>query len=801
MLTQDVRYAIRALRRTPVFTSVALLSLALGLGATTAVFSIVNAVHFSAMPYPGADRMMLVDSADLRPDCVRRCTRQITETEFRSWSGRIASADALAAFRTTQAVIVTADGADLLSGAEVTANFFSTFGMQAAAGRTLTGADEQAPDEVAVLGFAAAQKYFGRAEAAVGRAVRLDNHSRLIVGVLPANARVGWPLLSRRTAYFVPMRPGLEARVTVVARIAPSATSAALSSEIQPLLDPAVGVTATAPHTWGPRLTPMRTTVARPYQASFGTMLGAVAFVLLIACVNLAGLFVTRLMGRQRELAIRAALGAARGRLLRQMLVEVMVISGAGGVLGIGVAYAGTALARQLPAGNIPFWTTFAIDGRVVLFALGATVLTALVFGVWPAALVSRRSLQRSVREAGGGVIAGGSRVTLRTVVVALEIACTMILLTGAGLLVKTFVDAEARDLGMSRYDVLEAQVNLSAPQYASAGERSRFAASLLERTARIPGVQAVGLMGRGRPPAPGITVEGETEVAPNSTLVFGAWDVTPDYFHASGIAMISGHPFTAADTVGSQPVAILDEPTAQHLFPGSSAVGKRVKLGPPSSPEPWMTVVGVTATAHGDPLAPTREYFPVLYRALTQYPDTGMGIYLKMSGSPMAGAQPLRAIIRDLDATLPIMGVQTTNDAFEDWIWPLRLNTMVMSGFALFALALSAIGVAGVIAALVASRTREIGIRVALGATRRSVLGLVMRAGLRLALAGVVVGLAGSFALTRVLRTLLYGASTTDPIAFTAASLLFVAVALLATYLPARRALRVDPLTAFRPE
>lgn len=817
---RDFRFALRKLRRTPGFTLIAVLLVALSVGVSTAVFSVVNAVYLSRLPYENPWELFAIERVDARPTCRSSCEAGTTLSELREWQPRLGAAVALAGLRVYQASVATPMATELVEGSIVTTNFFQLLGLRPLLGRAFV-ADDGRPNaaDVVVLSQSIWQGRFGGDTAILNRSIMLGRRLFRVIGIMPASAAVGRPIFdasAMTSQFFIPMGPyaarstgGGGARFyTVLARVGSRASPERLRSQLDVLFAGALpgdgrgACSDVAPPLWRSRVTGLRQLHAQALASSNLILLGAVLFTALVACANLAGLFLARLSGRRHEIALRWALGAPRAALLRQHVAEGVIVAGLGGGVGILVAHWGTAVARLLlPERGIPYWTTFAIDGRVLTFAAALTSVACLLFSVIPALMLTRMAKGSDARAAGGHYSGGREVTATRRLLVGAEVACTLVLLTGAGLLVRTFADAATRDMGMAKEGVIRGFLYGRGAGIDTPTRQRALAQAVLGRLEQIPGVVAASLSGTplDQPDYAGLLVEGNSNVIPVGIAPPSVEGVSPDEFLVQGIPVLHGRAFTTADGPSDPPVAIISEPTANRLFPEGNAVGRRVRFVPSSNATAWMTIVGVVGATRLSALAPTEPYHPAMYRPLTQAPTSMLAFALRTRGPSTALMPAVRRATHEVVPGVPLAALTSIEDRLGSQLAPLRANTVVLAVLAFFALAIAALGLYGLVAHLVTERTREIGVRIALGASGPAVIRLVMHSALVMVGWGVVAGLVASYVLTRILRSLLYGSSVSDPRVFAAAAVVLVTTALLAAYLPARRATRVDPMLALR--
>jgi putative ABC transport system permease protein len=530
-------------------------------------------------------------------------------------------------------------------------------------------------------------------------------------------------------------------------------------------------------------------------------LFGAVLFVSFVACANLAALFLARLSARRREVFIRAALGANRSRLVRLFATEGLLLALAGSALGIVLAHWMSVLARAyLPARDIPYWTSFTLDTNVLAFTLTLSAICGTIVGLTPAMILFGKNAGLSSRDLGTGVFSSRSEFAYRQGLVTLQVACSLVLLCGAGLLAKTFLDVVNRDLGASKKSLVRGFLYGQAKEYDTPERQLALAHSVLTSLQHLPDAAGASLSGRplGSPQA-GLTREGDDAMLPAGIAPSSAESITPDAFKVLGIPLLDGRAFTDADGPLDPLVAVLDKPTAGRLFPNERAVGRRVKFGPPSSSFPWMTIIGIVGASRRDIFKSQDPYSPVMYRPLDQAPTAMFAFAVRTRGPAQAILPTVRATLRTTVPSVPLAALTTIEERLNQQLAPLRVNSVVLGALSLFALSIAALGVFGTVAYFVTQRTTEIGIRLALGAPRKAVLWVSIRSSIVMIMMGVCVGLGGSFALTRILRAWLYGTSPTDPRVFAVASLVLAVTALAAGYIPARRVLRVDPMIALR--
>lgn len=801
----DLRYAIRGLLAHPVFTTGVVLTLALGIGANTAVFSLIKSVLLKPLPYPRPNQIVslaLIDPGGQVPGT----GSVVGDRDFAVWQRDNRSFIALAALAGASAVLTDVNDVAEIDGAEVSGDFFPVFGVAPLLGRTLTAADTKpgAPPVVAIS-QALWNRRFGGDSSVLGRSATLDGVKREIVGVMPSSFR--YPSTAD---YWIPrdFAPRTDSHIvmflTAVGRLAPGRTLAEATTELQTIQTRAE---STLPQRARGARVEMRTLHERLFGSARGplvTLLGAVAFVLLIACTTTANLFIARAAARRREFAIRASLGAGRGRLIRQLLVESVLLAALGGLVGLAFPAWGTrVLTDVIPSsvGQVPVAT---LDGWVLLFAAAVALLTGVAFGLTPIASLSWSNLSGVMKASAPGT-GGGNQGRARQGLVVVQLAAAVVLLSGAGLLIRSVAAFVAIDPGFNPRHVLAVLVDLPRARYTNERARSTFYDQLLEETHALPGVvvaaeaDAVPLFGFSM-----ISRFGVDGVAPVGEHVEEAAvnRVTPGYLAALGLTLKQGRWFTPADEPGAPRVAVINEAMATARFPGMSPIGHRLFIRPPPDAPPGTLpvqplIVGVVGNVRqiGDQV----EAMPEAFFAAAQDSSAPEALALRTSGPPLELLAAAKHTIATIDPSVAVSVGVDLSDVYARTYADRRVDALLVSAFALVALVLSALGLYAVMSYLVIQRTREIGMRMALGASARQVLRLVIGQGMTSTFLGLGLGLIGAFLLTRELRAMLFRVSTTDPSVFAIVALILAGVALGACYLPARRATRVDPMTALR--
>ena len=804
-----VRQALRGIRRAPGFATLVIATLALGIGATTAIFSVVHAVLLRPLPYRDADRLVVVHHFYPSLDNLEA---SVSAPGFADYREKVRSFASVAVMTWWQPNLTGRGEPERLRGARVSGAYFSTLGVAPALGRTLRP-DEDHPgrEHVVVLSDAFWRRRFGADPRVVGQSLVLNGVAHEVVGVMPAGFRDPFTVraeLWRPIALTAEQLTGGRTNewLMLVARLAPGTTLDRSRVELRTL---ATQLKREFPDDYPPDWTltakDLHEMSAGKVRPALLVLLGAVGFVLLIAAANVANLLLARGAGRLREVAVRTALGAKRGHLVRQLLVESVVLALVGGALGVLLAVGGVQALRALATDALA-GADVRVDGVVLAFALGVSTVVGLLFGLAPAMQMSRPELQGVLREGGRGAVGDGGAQLARRVLVVAEVALALVLLTGAGLLGRSFVQLQRVSPGFDPQGVLTMTLALPQAKYASDTQRVAFFDALLPRLAALPGVQAVGAFSDlpfgGGNSTSSFTAEGYQPPAGAP----GPWGdyrvVVPGFHEALRIPLVRGRLFGRADGMSAPRVAVVDEETARRFWPGQDPIGRRISYDSrPGTEEPeWIQVVGVVGHARQEGL--DDEPRPQVYLPYAQSARNGaMSVVLRTSGTPGRFVASVREAVRGVDRDQPISDVRTMEERIDASVGPRRLSMLLLGLFAGVALLMACLGLYGLMAYAVAQRTRELGLRMAIGAPQRSVLGLVVRQGLALALIGSAIGVAGSLALTRVIEGQLYATRAADPLTLGAVVVLLILVTLLATLVPAHRATRIDPVVALRSE
>lgn len=808
-LWQDVRYAVRMLMKSPGFTLIAVCALALGIGANTAIFSVVNAVLLKALPFEQPDRIARFYNPTTGEPA------SMSYPDFQDFASRAQTLQHVAAYLTTGTTLATGGEPERVRGASVSASLFPLLGASAAVGRVFNAdEDRDGAPEVIVISHEFWQRRFGGAPDIIGQQIPLGTGGKTVVGVMPPSFRFPvasahpqefWmPLLSHPSVKRDAARRGA-VFLDVVAKLKPSVTTEKSNAELDTI---ARALEAQYPDTNTGRrvsLVSLHESLTGNIKPALYVLLGAVALVLLIACANVANLLLARAAARGKEIAVRTALGASRGRVVRQLLTESLLLSLVGGALGLLLAVWGVDLLVAIAPAGVPRLKDVSLDASVLAFTFMISTLTGVLFGLVPALQASKLDLNESLKEGGRGSTEGGNRSRVRSALVISEVALTLVLLISAGLLIKSFWSLLNTDPGYATDRVLTMTVPLSSAKYPQPEDRAAVFQQILRRTGELPGVVAVGATGQlplgGNENIFDFEIEGRPPSAPGARQQAGDLTVTPGYFRALNIPVMKGRDFTETDKSDSPPVAIVNETFARRYFPGEDPVGKRIfQLSESQPPPPPLEIVGVVGDVRHQDLGSVP--YADVYFPHAQDQRATMDLVVRTASLDANEVAPaVRGVIHEINREQLIWQTRTINELVAGSVAPRRFNMILLGTFAVVALMLAAVGIFGVINYAVTQRTHEIGIRLALGARGVDVLKMIVKQGMWLALLGIVIGLAAAFALTRVLTSLLYGVSATDPLTFGSIAALLAAVALIACYIPARRATKVDPMVALRYE
>ena len=805
-LLKDIRYGVRGLRKRPGFTLVAVLTLALGIGANTAIFSVVNAVLLRPLQFRDPERLVMIWEDATFAGFPRNTP---APANYVDWKNQTQSFEDIAATHELT-FNLTGDGdPERVSAYGVTANFFPLFGVSPVLGRGFTPDDDRpgAP-KVAVLSQGLWRARYAGDSQLINRDIQLDGEKYTVVGVMPAgfqffesDVRLWVPLaldaedLASRGNHYLKVIGRMKSGVTVnqaqadvsavMARIAKDHPDETFNGKL------------------GAIVMPLREQLTGDVRGSLVVLLVAVACVLLIACANVAGLLLARAVGRRREIALRVALGASRTRVVRQLLTESLLLSVAAGIVGAILAYVSFAFLQKLIPEQMALLTSLNLDLRILVFTLVLSLVTGIVFGLVPALQSAKVDLNNALKQ--------GTRVTstgrLRSALIVFEVALSIVLLVGAGLLIQTLFQLFNQYAVLEPQQVLTLRTVLPKTKYKELPQRNAFYKHVLGRVEHLPGVISAGyttslpLLWKGG--TSGFFPEGTKDPIPGMAYDANHRQVSANYLQTMNIALRQGRYFTDHDNENSMPVAIVNETMAREYWPGQNAVGNRFKLGDPVDDIPWFQIVGVVADVRQmglDEPVKAEMYFP--YQQVPQYDFyTPRDLSIRTTGDTSSLVAAVRQIVREADPDQPVSNIATMADVLGVEAAPRRMGMIMLAAFAGLALLLASLGIYGVLAYFVNQHTNEIGVRMALGANQRNILGLVLKKGMGLTLLGVGIGLVASFALTRLMSSLLFGVKASDPLTFVAVPVLLAAVALLACLIPARKATKVDPMIALRYE
>ncbi len=795
-MRDDLLYGLRAMARNPAVTAVALLTLALGIGANTAMFSVINAVLLRPLPFRDPGRLMWIWAGNTTFKIPQAMTFY---SRFAEWRDDSHSFESMAAYSPFSANLTSGAEPERVRGLRVDAAYFHTLGIAPALGRTFT-ADEDRPGagHSVVLSYAMWQRRFGGERGVLGQKIVLDGDAYTVIGVLVPGAEIR--VIDYDMDLYVPMARAVSRTdftpVGVFARLKPGATIERAQAELNTIVarqnDREQYVKG-----WFATVWRMRDFMVRNVRVSLLVLAGAVALVLLIACANVANILLARAGAREREIAVRMAMGASRRRIVRQLLTESVLMSALGGALGVLLAWIAVTVVAKLGPASISQLSRARVDLGVLAFTAGIVLVTGLVFGTAPALAASRPDMYETLKEGGRSAADSRRRSRLRSALVAAEVAIALVLMVGASLLLGSLLRLQRANPGFNPEGVLTASVTLPQARYANPEQRVEFFRALMERVNAVPGVQAAGVTSSlpfgGVNSGQVLLAEGAPPPRPGEMPILYYRYVTPGYFRAMRVPLLRGRLLEDSDN-GRVPVAVINETLAKRFWPDKDPIGKRFGNG-----RDWITVVGVVSDVKHMSLlkAPESEYY-VPYQ---QGPQPDMVIAVRTASDPLRFAPALRGAVQEIDGDLPISQVALLTERIAKSIGSQRFAALLLGIFAAVALALAVVGIYGVMSYAVTRRTQEIGVRMALGADRAAVVRMVVGHAALVAGAGLAIGLAGGAALTRMIRSMLYETSATDPSVFAGVSAVLGVAALVAAYVPARRAARVDPTVALRHE
>jgi predicted permease len=812
---QDLRYGARMLRKQPGFTLIAVITLALGIGANTTIFSVINSLLLKPIPFPDADRLVLVWQTQANDPKSRNI---ISAPNYQDWQRQNDVFANMAIFDSAgKGYNLSGSGEpERVSGVRVSAGFFDVLGVKPRLGRTFLP-EEETPGkhQVVVINDGLWRSRYNADPTLVGKTIKVDSEEHTVIGVMPPEFEFQFFSPIRQLWVPVAYTKGDQERnsqsFVCLARLKPEVTMEQARAQMN-----IIGLSLAEQYPQynagnSATIDPIGEFGKEDQQTTLLTLLAVAGLVLLIACVNVANLLMARGAARQREFAIRSALGASRARTIRQLLTESLLLAFAGGVTGILVAVWSSSLLLKVLPGNlraVPFRSIneisgISIDYKVLAFTWGITCLTGILFGLAPALLFSKRNVNEFLQEGSRGTTGGGG-VRLRQGLVAVEVALALVVLTGAGLMIQSMARLLNVAPGFDPRNVLV--MSMSLPQenlYYGPPTHPQFARDLQEQVGSIPGVVAVSAVshlpigggGAGR----AFVIEGQADPGPENQSGAGYRVICPNYFRTMGIRLISGREFVEQDSQNAPGVIVINEAMAKQFWPDEDPLGKRIKIGAFTSDNPWLTIVGMAQDVKEGGL--DRSPFPIFFRPYSQAAWPVMAVVVRTASSPGAFINPIKQALARVEPERAASGIRTMDEVIYDSLGSRRFPMLLLLAFSLVALTLAAVGISGVVSFLVSQRTREIGIRMALGARKGDVIRLVLNRSMTAALIGVVVGLAASFALTRFLTGLLFEVKPMDPIVLGSVAVILACVAFIACYLPARRATKVDPIIALRYE
>lgn len=808
-LWQDLRFGIRTLIKSPGFAIVALLTLALGIGANSAIFSVVNAILLRPLAYKNPEQLVMINHNYIKINL----KASVSAFGYKHYCDNAKSFESIAAM-TGWAANLTGEGEpERLTGQSVSANFFQTLGAEASKGRTFaTGEDTEGKNRVVVLSHGFWQRRFGGDPNVLNKTLSLNGENYTVVGVMPEGFQFGRELGMIidlwRPIVFTPdqLSPNSITNefLMVIGRLRQGVTQEQAQTEMKSIAanlrqQYMQGADAT---NWDLLLTSFRELIVGDIRLMLWIVMLVVGFVLLIACANVANLLLARAAARQKEIAVRTALGAGRWRIIRQLLTESVLLSVVGGAFGLLIGYWGVKALISLNADRIPRANEISLDWKVMLFTFGVSILTGVLFGIVPAIQTTKTDLHETLKE-GGRSAAAATKHWVRSVLVVAEIALALAVLVGAGLLVKSFMRVQEVNPGFNPQGLLTMSVSLPDFKYSEAPQRANFYKQLINDVSALPGVQSAGAVSvlplSGQGSSGSFRIEGRDVPRGQSPPHGARWAATPDYFKTMGIPIIRGRYFEERDTADGKQVVIIDQALATKYWPNEDPLGKRMVFEGTRDNPNWREIVGIVGhVKHTDLEGESRAQYYIPHQQRAQ---PGMTIVVRTTGDPNALASAARNAVRNLDRELPVFRVRTMDQFVADAMAQRRFALLLIGIFAGLALLLAAIGLYGVMAYSVTQRTHELGLRMALGAQAGDVLKLVVKQGMLLAGIGLGIGIVGAFFLSRLMKTLLFNVSATDPVIFAAIAATLAAVALLACFFPARRATKVDPMVALRYE
>ena len=801
-LAQDLHYGVRMLVKNPSFTIVAVLALALGIGANSAIFSVVNTVLLRPLPYKNPGRLVMLWEEATHLGFPKNTP---SPANFIDWRAQNTVFEAMAAMVERSFNLTGVGEPERFDGRRVSANLFDLLGVQPQLGRAFRAEEDKPGSRVVILSNGLWQHRFGGDPRVIGQAVSLNGESYTVIGVMPGS----FQFPTRRDQLWVPLAFDAKEAASrgnhfleVIARMKPGVTLQQAQAEMSTIAARLAQQYPEENLRVGSVVTALQEQVVGDIKPALLVLLGAVGFVLLIACANVANLLLARAAARQKEIALRLALGAGRSRLTRQFLTESVLLAVIGGAVGLLLSIAGLRVLKTFIPDTISQAQAISIDAKVLVFTGLVALVTGIIFGLAPAMQVSHLDINDTLKE-GGRDAAGGTRGNrIRALLVIGEIAVSFVLLMGAGLLINSFMHLRNLHPGFRANDLLTMKIPLSEVKYPDKERRSPFYAEVLRRVQALPGVQSAAVAGNLPLTYDGdsmpIGIEGRTDPPPDQRPDVILRVVGPGYFSTMGIPLVRGRDFREQDKADSARVVIVSEKTARHFWPGENPIGKRLKPGSTNRNIPWIEIIGVVKDVRqNDFVSEPKMQMYMPYQQLNSFAPNALVVRTNVEPLSLAGA--VRNAIWAVDKDQPVSNLRSMDEIVSEAVARQRFSMLLLGIFAALAMVLAAVGIYGVMSYSIAQRTREIGLRIALGAQKSDVLKMILRQGLRFVAAGLAIGLAASFALTRVMASLLFGISATDPATFVSISLMLIAVALLASYIPAVRAMKIDPMLALR--
>lgn len=800
-LWKDIIYSIRVMLKNPAFSAVAVFTLAIGISANSAVFSVVNAVLLGALPYrePGQLVMLWEDNLKMGLDQF-----PASYPNFVDYKDQSQSFESFAAFRRENYNLTGTDQPVRLTGASVSEDFFPLLGVSPLSGHSFSQEEFKAGNYV-MISYGLWQSHFGGDRSLVGRTLMLNGKPYTVIGVMPAGFQFPGELFER-VDFWVPLRLDPEEAnnrashgLFVISRLKPQVPVARAEAEVEAVAGRLQQQYQASNSGWGAKLTPLREQIVGDARPSLLILLGAVGLVLLIACANVANLLIARAAGRQKEIAIRMAIGASRGRMIQQLLTESLVLAVISSLLGLLLAFLGIGLLKPLIPSSYVYVQDVGVNGKVLGFTLLVSVLTAVIFGLLPALQATKPDIIGWIKEGSGKTSGGVQRRLMRKLLVVSEVALALVLLIGASLLIKSFMRLQQVDPGFRPDNILTMSVTIPAAKYPDSERQRGFFRQVLQQIQAMPGVKSAAGVTRlplGNPEqVRAFLIEGRPPLASGEQQTASYNAVSPDYFNAMSIPIAKGRAFTERDAENAPLVAVINQTMARRYFPGEEPLGKHLILKKGSSSE----IVGVVGDVKGQGLDAAPK--PGIYVPYLQAPSPSMTLVVRSVADPLSLTNSVRGAVRNVDSDQPVDNVSTMEEVVRKSTSQQRLNMLLLTIFAAVAVTLASVGVYSVMAHSVRQRKHELGIRVALGARPGHILSMVVGEGMTLTLIGVGIGLVAAFFLTRLISSLLYDVNAVDPLLYLGATLLLAVVAIVACYVPARRATRIDPMLALRVE